>query len=218
MIISNRKQDVRCSVRMEQILDAIYDAENLTVWRPQDSEIDQRGVDIAIHSSKEDTWYLVDEKCATAYWNKELNTYSCELTCAKTKDRLGWFAVEENKYKLTTHYMFVWVRALEPELKRISSLELCLVDKKKLQEFFYLETSCPIGTPTTELLQKLLPDFSVNISQNVKIRKSNIFPEFPVNVIFSKELLINMSCWHKTYTRFQVRDALRAAKAKNEKE
>lgn len=132
MKFSNRKSDESVDKRVQFLLDSIYEKEGFRCKRPNDEKIDKRGVDIMLHSPNTDSILWVDEKCATHYWDRNLDTFSCELTCNRTKDHLGWFAQERNSYSATTHYMFVWVRALEQELVHISSLELALINKHDL--------------------------------------------------------------------------------------
>lgn len=219
MKFSNRKSDESVDKRVQFLLDSIYEKEGFRCKRPNDEKIDKRGVDIMLHSPNTDSILWVDEKCATHYWDRNLDTFSCELTCNRTKDHLGWFAQERNGYSATTHYMFVWVRALEKELVHISSLELALINKHDLQTYFRLSADCNADTPTSEVITKLFGQNPVvEVNKNLKVRKCEIFPEFPVNAIFSKELLLDMAIWSKTYDRFEVRDAIVAHKAKLFKE
>lgn len=219
MKFSNRKSDESVDKRVQFLLDSIYEKEGFRCKRPNDEKIDKRGVDIMLHSPNTDSILWVDEKCATHYWDRNLDTFSCELTCNRTKDHLGWFAQERNGYSATTHYMFVWVRALEKELVHISSLELALINKHDLQTNFRLSADCNADTPTSEVITKLFGQTPVvEVNKNLKVRKCEIFPEFPVNAIFSKELLLDMAIWSKTYDRFEVRDAIVAHKAKLFKE
>ena len=219
MKFSNRKSDESVDKRVQFLLDSIYEKEGFRCKRPNDEKIDKRGADIMLHSPNTDSILWVDEKCATHYWDRNLDTFSCELTCNRTKDHLGWFAQERNGYSATTHYMFVWVRALEKELVHISSLELALINKHDLQTYFRLSADCNADTPTSEVITKLFGQNPVvEVNKNLKVRKCEIFPEFPVNAIFSKELLLDMAIWSKTYDRFEVRDAIVAHKAKLFKE
>lgn len=169
-------------------------------------------MDVVLKSGKSDSLLWVDEKCATHYWDKALNSYSCELTCQKNSNHLGWFAEEANSFYGTTHYMFAWVRALEPELIHISSLELCMVAKHDLQAYFRMTAGFSAGTPTGEIVTSLFSTERIAHVGALKIKQCNICPEFPVNVIFPKDLLVQMSTWHRVYSRFDVRDALRMAK------
>lgn len=187
MKFSNRKSDESVDKRVQFLLDSIYEKEGFRCKRPNDEKIDKRGVDIMLHSPNTDSILWVDEKCATHYWDRNLDTFSCELTCNRTKDHLGWFAQERNGYSATTHYMFVWVRALEKELVHISSLELALINKHDLQTYFRLSADCNADTPTSEVITKLFGQNPVvEVNKNLKVRKCEIFPEFPVNAMSKK--------------------------------
>lgn len=174
MKFSQRKIDKERESRVRYILDAIYATEGIAYWRPEDLEFDKRGVDVVLKSEKSDNLLWVDEKCATHYWDKPLETYSCELTCQKNKRHLGWFAEEANNFYGTTHYMFAWIRTLEPELIHVSSLELCMVSKHDLQTYFRMAIGFSSGTPTADIIQHLKTKRIVHAGA-LKIKQCKIY-------------------------------------------
>lgn len=100
MRVSNRRKDLAASKRMEQVMSAVYAKFGWQELRPCNSELDKRGIDIVLQTGQETIW--ADEKAATSYWNRDLKTYSCELSCERTKGGYGWFAKKSNSYMLNT--------------------------------------------------------------------------------------------------------------------
>ena len=101
MKFSNRKSDESVDKRVQFLLDSIYEKEGFRCKRPNDEKIDKRGVDIMLHSPNTDSILWVDEKCATHYWDRNLDTFSCELTCNRT---MPWGREGDD---LDTKYMYV---------------------------------------------------------------------------------------------------------------
>lgn len=210
MKYSNRQHDINIDSRVRYILDSIYNFENIHYIRAPNRNFDIHGVDVIMRSKRTDSLMWVDEKCATHYWDKDLNTFSCELTCSKTKNGLGWFAQENNPFSSTTHYMFVWVRASEQGLIHLDSVEFMIVNKYDLQKYFNLCVGCDNNISTTELIDKVLGNNKwIQFNSDIKIKRCDIYPEFPVNVIFSKELLQNLSIWHKIYSKDYINEVMK---------
>lgn len=212
MRVSNRENDIIASKRMEQIMSAVYAKFGWQGLRPCNSELDKRGIDIVLKTG--DETILADEKAATSYWNRDLKTYSCELSCERTKGGYGWFAKESNSYMLNTHIIFIWVKALEKELIHISSIRFLIVDKHILQKYFEMAVGLNADEDTKTYLGRLEWDENGKhiINEDVYLKKCDIYPEFPINVIFSESILRHLADEHFELSRFEVRDALRAAK------
>lgn len=215
MCVSNRRKDLAVSKRMEQVMSAVYAKFGWQELRPRNPELDKRGIDIVLQTGKGIIW--ADEKAATSYWNRDLKTYSCELICNRTKNGYGWFAKENNPYMLNTHMIFIWVKALEKELIHISSIRFLIVDKKVLQKYFELVAGLlTTGEDTKAYLDKLQWDKEGKyiINNDLYLKKCNIYPEFPINVIFSESVLRRLADEYFELSRFDVRNALREAKNK----
>jgi hypothetical protein len=212
MRVSNRRKDLAASKRMEQVMSAVYAKFGWQELRPCNSELDKRGIDIVLKTG--DETILADEKAATSYWNRDLKTYSCELSCERTKGGYGWFAKESNSYMLNTHIIFIWVKALEKELIHISSIRFLIVDKHILQKYFEMAVGLNADEDTKTYLGRLEWDENGKhiINEDVYLKKCDIYPEFPINVIFSESILRYLADEHFELSRFEVRDALRAAK------
>ena len=212
MRVSNRRKDLAASKRMEQVMSAVYAKFGWQELRPCNSELDKRGIDIVLKTG--DETILADEKAATSYWNRDLKTYSCELSCERTKGGYGWFAKESNSYMWNTHIIFIWVKALEKELIHISSIRFLIVDKHILQKYFEMAVGLNADEDTKTYLGRLEWDENGKhiINEDVYLKKCDIYPEFPINVIFSESILRYLADEHFELSRFEVRDALRAAK------
>ena len=176
-------------------MSAVYAKFGWQGLRPCNSELDKRGIDIVLKTG--DETILADEKAATSYWNRDLKTYSCELSCERTKGGYGWFAKESNSYMLNTHIIFIWVKALEKELIHISSIRFLIVDKHILQKYFEMAVGLNADEDTKTYLGRLEWD------ENGK---------HIINEIFSESILRYLADEHFELSRFEVRDALRAAK------
>ena len=212
MRVSNRENDIIASKRMEQIMSAVYAKFGWQGLRPCNSELDKRGIDIVLKTG--DETILADQNAAPSYWNRDLKTYSCELSCERTKGGYGGFAKESNSYMLNTHIIFIWVKALEKELIHISSIRFLIVDKHILQKYFEMAVGLNADEDTKTYLGRLEWDENGKhiINEDVYLKKCDIYPEFPINVIFSESILRYLADEHFELSRFEVRDALRAAK------
>ena len=192
---TNRRADECATARMEKVLDALYRYADIGYSRT-DATLDIHGVDVVLSGINPDSPLMVDEKCAIKYWDRDLGTYSCELTCCSNRsgDGYGWFAAENNDFMQTTHYAFVWPRATDRDLRHVTEVELAIVDKHDLQAYFQRVCN-PDGLETKDLIDYLLQSSDrVTINGDVKlVRCTRLQPEEPVNVVFSKELLMGMA-------------------------
>lgn len=196
---NSRRKDVEISRRMETTLESIYRQLGWSVKRVS-REMDIRGVDaiITIPGVGE---ILADEKVAAKYWDCELRTYCCELTCDTNKLGAGWFAPEQNSFYQTTHYIFVWVRAEEAELRHITRLEIAVVDKKALQMMLrqLIHNDALLGN-TRALCDKVLHGRSrAQLAPGVKMIKNQWGPEYSTNVIFDRTILKAMAIYSRVF-------------------
>lgn len=200
MEYSDRFSDMELNRKVEDVLDKIYKSEGIKYVRSSKQD-DLHGVDLYVFSPN-GTSLIIDEKCATQYWNKELSTYSLELTCESTKTGLGWFAPEENNYYLTLQYMFIWLRANSSDLSEITSIELALVDKYTLQQYVLSELGARPGMSTEELCEEYFGYSDrrrIVINNDLRIVRSEIAPEWPINAVLSKKKIKELAIWHKLF-------------------
>lgn len=203
---AGRRADISASERMEQVLDGIY---KMLGWKFQrtDRSLDIQGVDV-IMQNPVDTRFgmMVDEKTATRYWDRELSTYCCELTNDCNRSRAGWFAPEQNSFYKTTHLEFVWVRSEESELWHITSVELMLVKKKDLQNYFVsLVGKENLKDGTAAFCELALRNSNrIELAPGVVLKKNLYGPEKSVNVIFSKEILAQVAIFARKFEGSEI--------------
>ena len=133
-------EDLRRTNILNDFLDhEFYGKHNFPYTRVYDKETQVKGVDIKF--SVGDKTYICDEKSATSYMGKELNTFCLELF-QKTKSYNsvgmdGWFLSDKN---INDSYLFVWVDELYTDgdiksYKDIKKAEVCLVRKERLLKY-----------------------------------------------------------------------------------
>lgn len=138
---------------------------------------------------------ICDEKVALNYINRPLNTFAMELMFKNRigECNVGWFI---DKDKITTYYLLCYITKCDvdkfPKKCDIKEMEIILVSRNSLLEF--LNRS---GLGYDELLNKALNIYNGNIYLNgYKFSKSEKFVESPVNILISKDILIENSLKH----------------------
>lgn len=207
---TNRDHDVSVSKRMEFVLNGFY---RLLGWKTRrtDAVLDLRGVDlIATLPGDASRDLFIDEKVAARYWDRDLQTYCCELTCDTNRSGLGWFAPEQSDYYRTTHLMFVWVRAEDQELRRLNKVELMLVKKQDLHRYFeYIVGRDALQDGTQAFCERALAGgIRTELAPGVTLKKNTYGPEKSVNVIFSKEILSKLAAFNQTFDGSDCRKAI----------
>lgn len=190
-----REKDSRIEKNMQRHLDQLYRENNIKTERVTDVDLQRRGVDIFhIDGNKK---YYADEKSASTYYYKKLDTFAFELQCSVNKDNSGWFC--QNPYYLTEYYFIAYPYAPgnNDDLKTLDELELLVISKKDMWD--YLNS---IGyNSAKDILNEFCEKGHVcyhngretkrmQINADVKVVQSlYIKPEQPTNIIFSKKLL-----------------------------
>lgn len=213
MVNSKRKEDLCLEKIMQQYFDKFYHFFNIPFTRTDDKELQLQGCDVKINGAKKEN--IVDEKCATDYFKKDLRTFSFELSFLRRNKNgeiertNGWFL---NDNLATQYYNLGYVRAESKEdmlQEKIYSFECIFVSKKKLQKHILKQ----IGYRTLQDLQNDFIDLyksgklSYNEKSNtyfawkngIKIVLSMSKAEKPISVLISKNKLSDMS---KKHTKF----------------
>ena len=207
-----REANVKNTETVERFLDKfLYKPENgfEKTERIFDKQRQVSGVDVI--STIDGTKWYVDEKAATDYVNKNLTTFSLELSFINRAGEIqdGWFL---NNKLSTTAYLFVWVDSgITEEIQEdvnlitengITSLTAALVKKKDIKT--YLEN---LGWSEHNLRSKAIkirynkPENMGEIVENgVKFCFSRKFVEGPVNILLPRQKLIDLSEKHWTFT------------------
>lgn len=139
MVESNRKEDHILEKPMKRFFDIIYSFLGITYQRNNNISEDMAGCDTKFFKSGKS--FVIDEKCATDYYYKDLKTFAMELSAVSQKEDnnyaryKGWF-VDPNKN--TEYYALSYVRATsKKDIKKgvIHSFEVIIVNRKKIEEY-----------------------------------------------------------------------------------
>ena len=185
--MSNRYQDTINSKEVEKFLNKyLYKKE---FERVSDKARQLKGIDVIYGD------YIIDEKCALDYINKNLQTFSFELSSVnKSGQRYdGWLI---NKELETTHYLLCYINKCKvdrnPTCEAIEEMEVILVEKKKLIDF--IEAKCDRLPEIIKVAKSVSSTFN---HKGFKIIKSNHKAESPINILVRREDLRNISKFHK---------------------
>lgn len=185
-----RQEDERLEKVLAEYLDrnlytyqnGFYDVDRKGITK----ELNIKGVDIQVDDM------LIDEKMATSYINKDLQTYSLELMFLnrKGKETKGWLLKEDS---LTTHYVLGWITAKKDKnisLSDILYVEIVLLDKKKIKAF----VAENIDLNKVEKLYELKQN--TDFRNGFKLVHSKHLVEKPFNIIVTKEKYIELADKH----------------------
>ncbi len=129
------KQDLNQEQILNTYLDHIYHSKKLNFSRITDLEQQYRGVDVVFHHNSAD--YLIDEKAQLHYLNKDLPTFTFELSYVNKHNDIkeGWLF---DRSKKTQFYFLVTAIFLKKGKSKlltqndIASLKITSVNREKL--------------------------------------------------------------------------------------
>lgn len=132
---NNRKLDYQTTQEVEKFLDNYYTGK-LPFARVTTKSLQYQGVDV-IFTSQSGNDMLVDEKCATDYIGKDLQTFSFELRASSDKNTGhrydGWLISDKI---ITTHYLICYIEKATvekfPTADQIKVMEIMLVEKQDI--------------------------------------------------------------------------------------
>lgn len=215
---SNRKTDTQIEKVLAKHFDLFYRINNLNFERTEDYERQRSGEDLLIHTKMRDV--IVDEKCATKYWDRNLWTFSFELSSnfcdkrtgeAKEERYDGWFVNENNK---TDFYNISYVRANSFEKLKagaIDSLECIVISKAMLKKYILRQIR---QTLVTEDIKDIEKEFIKRknageikrsektgryqwlLCEGMKVVMSDNLAECPINIIVTKDILASVCKIH----------------------
>lgn len=185
---------------LNRYLDLIYKSKKLKFERIADLEKQHRGIDVIINHHSES--YLIDEKAQLHYINKDLPTFTFELSYLNKNNELkeGWL-FDGNKQ---TQYYFlvtgIFLKNKKTKLQNIDDIEtvkITSVNRKKLLKYL-----AAIGLPRTKLEEydydiRTSNSFGKNIIPELDGKKSGLIyytehlPEKPVNLQLRLKHLID---------------------------
>jgi len=132
--MTNFESDLKQETILGKYLDAIYKTKKIDFIRTNDLDQQHRGVDLIIKNKSNS--YYIDEKAQLHYLNKNLPTFTFELSYLKNKEKKeGWLF---DDHKLTQYYFLITGIYLKDQksklthFKDINRLKITSVNRKKL--------------------------------------------------------------------------------------
>ena len=212
-IKSTRAKDSKLEKAMQKHYNLVYEINDISFIRNDNKDTQILGQDLSMKIGSRQ--YIVDEKCATNYWNRPLNTYSMELSfdmCDKRdgtpigKRYDGWFV---NPCNISSVYSLGYVRAKsESDLAdgKLSSFECLIVKKFKIKEYL----TQTFGVKDVREIETLFLDklnngeiqsddngrYHWNINSDVHVVMSSNLAEKSINIVVSKSMLGNLADVH----------------------
>lgn len=213
-MINNRKNDMLVEREIASFLDEnLYsNAELFTEFARTDTLDEQiSGSDLLLSTTNGKLKRsIVDEKVASRFANKNLETFSLELSFIgkNGKKRCGWLLDETKK---TEYYLFGWIlKADIPYIKEqkrfdtnkitkdnIKSLEWALVKRSDIVKF--LEKQGWSLEKLSRQDEKIREQGEIKTKEfinEISFRYSDAYIEKPINVLLKKETYINISTLH----------------------
>ena len=213
-MINNRKNDMLVEREIAAFLDEnLYsNAELFTEFARTDTLDEQiSGSDLLLSTTNGKLKRsIVDEKVASRFANKNLETFSLELSFIgkNGKKRCGWLLDETKK---TEYYLFGWIlKADIPYIKEqkrfdtnkitkdnIKSLEWALVKRSDIVKF--LEKQGWSLEKLSRQDEKIREQGEIKTKEfinEISFRYSDAYIEKPINVLLKKETYISISTLH----------------------
>lgn len=196
-----RKEDEKCSDIVSNFLNENFYSKKCKFFeRIDDKERQIQGIDIIFDLNGQK--YVCDEKAAIRYVNKNLKTFSLELSFKDRGGNLheGWLIDET---KINDSFLFIWIDKAKRDILSskddIQELEIALVKKKTIIE--YLES---IGWGVQQLIKKseLIREEENEYCGNLykdecKFVCSRFLYEKPVNVLLKRDTLKKISVYNE---------------------
>ncbi|NJX13939.1 hypothetical protein [Tamlana crocina] len=167
--MSTFKHDLKQERILNEYLDSIYHSKKLNFSRVNELEQQHRGVDVIF--SHHSTDYFIDEKAQLHYLNKDLPTFTFELSYLNKYQKIkeGWLFDKSKK----THFYFlvtaILLKKSKPKLTTpndVLSLKITSVNREKL-----IDHLNQIG-----LSRQQLDEYDFDIRNTLSFGK-NIIPE-----------------------------------------
>jgi len=183
---SKKKKDIERERLVGRYMDSIYKTmpEIYRFERETNFATQQLGVDVGVKlnnrvfSGMSDI-ILLDEKCATDYWNKDLKTFVMEVYCPRNYNSYGWL---NNPNYVNNYYNFIWIRSDDAELTTNVVIDFAIISKEVIKKLIGL-TSDDIDRLVAEV--KDSPDCKHYVGLHKVVYSKNL-PETPINILLTK--------------------------------
>lgn len=186
---SLRSKDSSDEKALQPFLDAVYANMGLDFCREERREQQLAGIDVIIRFR--DKEYFIDEKAATHYVNKGLNTFAFELNFRHNGMTIPGWLLDENK--LTTHYFLVSEIASDSaHVEDLTAFRLVSVNRERLLAF--LQEKRWGKEFLTEKVNKVMEDRARYVlspsNPEARVVKTQHLQEKPLNLVVLLDDLI----------------------------
>lgn len=186
---SLRRKDSSDEKVLQPFLDAVYANMGLDFCREERKEEQLAGIDVIIRFR--DKEYFIDEKAATHYVNKGLNTFAFELNFLHNGMTIPGWLFDENK--LTTHYFLVSeIESSSAHVEDLTVFRLVSVNREKLLAF--LREKQWGKKFLTERVNKVMEDRARYVlspsNPEARVIKTRHLQEKPLNLVIVLDDLI----------------------------
>lgn len=196
-----RKEDEKCSNIVSDFLDEHFYLKKTELFeRINDKERQIQGIDVIF--SLKNMKYICDEKAAIRYVNKNLRTFSLELSFRDRGGKLhsGWLIDET---KINDSFLFIWIDKAKCDIlaskEDIQELEIALVSKKSIIEYLKsIGWEIPKLIKKSELIREDENEYCGNLYEDgCKFVCSRFLYEKPVNVLLKRDTLKKISVYNE---------------------
>lgn len=207
---SNFKKDINVEKEIGRYLDSyLYPFISSHFFRMENKNFQKMGIDVEVESKG--SKYLIDEKCAFYYANKNLQSFTFELSYNLSETiKKGWFLNTELK---TTHYNLIWLNTINPQIStseitynQIKNVEVMTVSKEVLKKYL---KNLDLEEAKLEILAKEQRRKKVNrivLKNGIELIFSEKLNEKPINLKINKMILKELAEEHYVVSNIKIVD------------
>lgn len=200
MKINNREKDEFRTNIINDFLDYNLYYKFNNVKRINDKENQIKGVDIIFDYNNEN--FICDEKAALNYANKNLQTFSFELSFINKRGlrQDGWLI---DSKKINNSFLLIWINKSKKnfitELDDLQEIEIMLIRKIDILNFLF---NCNINIEKIieiddEIRDKKIVNYGNLYTNGYKFVYSEKFIEEPINLLISRNKLREISIYNE---------------------
>lgn len=162
----------------------------------ENKELQKMGVDVELKTNNGE--YVIDEKIAAHYINRDLPTFAFELCSNSNGNKIGWLLNDNLK---TTHYMVYWTFATNDDYTTVVSDEFTRADAFLLNKARLLKYLEFMGFTKERLMKSCQAIIAHNKFGKVNLKSTDDFSfnrtkqlkEQPINVVIKKSILMKLA-------------------------
>lgn len=210
---STREKDSVLEKVMQKHYNLVYRINGFGYTRCDEKELQLKGQDLIL--ADKNGKRIVDEKCATNYWRKPLNTFAWEMSfdmCDRQSGESthrrcdGWFI---NPSSISEMYSLGYIRANSEEdvaKGNLTSFECILIDKKKINDYLCGVFNVKDIYDAEEMFLDMIDNGTASqndrggyywkVNDDIKMVRSDNLAERPLNIVVSKSVLSELSELH----------------------